>query len=221
MQFFGIFLKYFYHQNPFIQFLILFLIHKSIRIDFLLLYLISAQEIVLARPPLFFSSPAATHLLPPFPAQSARLLPLTDRWAHPISEPGHLPPPARAAAARLVGCHRSAHRRPSLSHTRMEVDGTVAPLPSLSCTSSVPHRLPSLNQCRNRRVQNPPPPVVSDPSPRLPGPIKGTPRPRNTLRQPSPTHLLSSAVQALRRRAPATATTPLRRAASSSPTGAR
>jgi hypothetical protein len=27
--------KYFYHQNPFIQFLILFLIHKSIRIDFL------------------------------------------------------------------------------------------------------------------------------------------------------------------------------------------
>jgi hypothetical protein len=101
MQFSRIFPKYFYHQNPFIQFLILFLIHKSIRIDFLLLYLISAQEIVSARPPLSFSSPAAAHLLPPSPAQSAiatlvRFLyyitcpiwpSLADRWAHPVSEP--------------------------------------------------------------------------------------------------------------------------------------
>jgi hypothetical protein len=135
---------------PFIQFLILFLIHKSIRIDFLLLYLISTQEIVSARPPLFFSSPAAAHLLPPFPAQSARRLPLADRWAHPISEPGRLPPPARVAAARPVGCHRSARRRPSLSRTRMELDRTATPPPSLSRTSSAPHRLPSPNQCRNR-----------------------------------------------------------------------
>jgi hypothetical protein len=62
--------------ESFIQFLILFLIHKSIRIDFLLLYWISAQEIVSARLPLFFSSPAAAPLLPPFLAQSARRLPL-------------------------------------------------------------------------------------------------------------------------------------------------
>jgi hypothetical protein len=64
-------------------------------------------------PPLFFSSPAAAHLLPPCPAQSARRLlrlsdsaacpfwlspaplvrlgrhhPLADRWAHLVSEPG-------------------------------------------------------------------------------------------------------------------------------------
>jgi hypothetical protein len=57
---------------------------------------------VSARPPPLFSSPAATHLLPPGPAQSAiatlvcflyyRTCPirlsLTDRWAHPVSEPG-------------------------------------------------------------------------------------------------------------------------------------
>jgi hypothetical protein len=70
------------------------LIHKSIKIDFLLLYWISAREMVSARPPPFFSSPAVAHLLPPFLAQLARRLPLTDRWAHPVSEPSHLLPPA-------------------------------------------------------------------------------------------------------------------------------
>jgi hypothetical protein len=70
------------------------LIHKSIKIDFLLLYWISTREMVSARPPPFFSSPAAAHLLPPFPAQSARRLPLTDKWAHPVSDPGRLLPPA-------------------------------------------------------------------------------------------------------------------------------
>jgi hypothetical protein len=93
------------------------LIHKSIKIDFLLLYLISAREMVSARPPPLFSSPAAAHLLPPCPAQSARRLlrlsvsavacdacpfwpspaplvrfgrrlPLSDRSDHPVSEPG-------------------------------------------------------------------------------------------------------------------------------------
>jgi hypothetical protein len=48
------------------------LIHKSIRIDFLLLYLILAREMVSARPPPLFSSPATAHHLPPCPAQSAR-----------------------------------------------------------------------------------------------------------------------------------------------------
>jgi hypothetical protein len=59
------------------------LIQKSIKIDFLLLFWISARAMVSARPPPFFSSPAAAHLLPPFLAQSAHHLPLTDRWAHP------------------------------------------------------------------------------------------------------------------------------------------
>jgi hypothetical protein len=62
--------------------------------------------LISARPPPLFSSPVAAHLLPPCPAQSARRLlrlsdsafaplvrfgrrlPLADRWAHPISEPG-------------------------------------------------------------------------------------------------------------------------------------
>jgi hypothetical protein len=48
------------------------LIHKSIRIDFLLIYLISAREMVLARPPPLFSSPATAHLLPPCSFQLAR-----------------------------------------------------------------------------------------------------------------------------------------------------
>jgi hypothetical protein len=86
------------------------LILKSIRIDFLLLYLISAQEIVSARPPLFFSSPAAAHLLPPFPAQSARCLPLTNRWAHPVSEPGRLLPPAPDTLTPPLGHGPRVHR---------------------------------------------------------------------------------------------------------------
>jgi hypothetical protein len=144
---------------------------------FFLLFWISA------RPPPSFSSPAAAHLLPPFLAQSAHRLPLTNRWAHPVSEPGSLPPQARAAAARPIGCHRSVRRRPSLSRTRMELDRTAARPPSLSRTSSAPHRLPSPNQCRNRRVQNPPPP----PTPHLASrdPIKGAAHhpllPRNPL----------------------------------------
>jgi hypothetical protein len=75
------------------------LIQISIKIDFLFLFWISARAMVSARPPPFFSSPAAGHLLPPFPAQSARHLPLTDRWAHPVIEPGCLlPPEARPGA---------------------------------------------------------------------------------------------------------------------------
>jgi hypothetical protein len=98
------------------------LIHKSIRIDFLLLYLISAREMVSVRPPPLFSSPAATHLLPPCPARRllrlsirpspaplvrfGRRLPLADRWAHPISEPGSSPSSDNARAAAVA--HSSA-----------------------------------------------------------------------------------------------------------------
>jgi hypothetical protein len=108
--FWEFFPKYFYHQNPFIQFLILFLIQKSIKIDFSFYsFGFQPEQQFSARPPPSFSSPAVTHLLPPFLAQSARLLPLTDRWAHPVSEPDRLllrksdrapppPPPPHAPA---------------------------------------------------------------------------------------------------------------------------
>jgi hypothetical protein len=152
----------------------------------------------LAQPPPSFSSPAAAQLLPPFSAQSARRLPLTDRWAYPVREPGRLPPPARATAARLVGCRCSACRHPSPSRTRMELDRTAARPPSLSRTSSAPHRLPSPNQCRNRRVQNPPPSAASDPSPRLPRPYKRLHTPPPPSPQPFATFLIVSLGSELR-----------------------
>jgi hypothetical protein len=86
------------------------------------------------------ASPAAK------PAHSAE----PTRLAH---LPGHLPPPARAAAARAVGCRRSTRHRLSPSRTQIELNRTAAWLPSLSCTSSVPHRLPSPIQSRNHRVK--------------------------------------------------------------------
>jgi hypothetical protein len=63
----------------------------------------------------------------------------------------HLLP--RAVAARPAGCRRSARRRSSPSRTRMEPNQTAARPPSLSRTSSAPHRLPSPIQCRNRWVK--------------------------------------------------------------------
>jgi hypothetical protein len=93
---------------------------------------------VLAQPPLLFSSPATAHLLPPGPAQSThrytcpfsqlvrflyyRTCPirpsLADRWVHPVSEPGRLlPPEARLSAATATSPVRSrCPRRPLLSH---------------------------------------------------------------------------------------------------------
>jgi hypothetical protein len=108
-----------------------------------------------ARPPPLFSSPAAAHLLPPCPAQSAhhllRLsdlaiacsaslirptpaplvrfgcrLPLTDRWAHPVSEPGvvtfiwqclcrHRSPATERHPAPRLGCHRIVTISPSFT----------------------------------------------------------------------------------------------------------
>jgi hypothetical protein len=70
----------------------------------------------------------------------------------PISR-GRLPPPARAAEARPTGCRLSARHRPSPSRPRTELNQTNARPPSLSRTSSAPHRLPSPIQCRNRRVK--------------------------------------------------------------------
>jgi hypothetical protein len=46
--------------------------------------------------------------------------------------------------------HAACHRQPP-SHTGMEPNQSTAQPPSLSRTSSVPRRLPSLIQCRNRR----------------------------------------------------------------------
>jgi hypothetical protein len=74
----------------------------------------------------------------------------------------------------------------------MELDRTAARPPSLSRTSSAPHRLPSLNQCRNRRVQNPPPPAASDPSPCLPRPHKRRCTPPPSSPQPFAAFLIGS-----------------------------
>jgi hypothetical protein len=110
------------------------LIQKSIKINFLLLYWISARAVVSARPPPFFSSPAATHLLPPFPAQSARCLPLTNRWAHPVSEPGRLLPPAPDTLMPPLGRPRRAPPCASghLLRTRPDVSQPPPPFPSLN-----------------------------------------------------------------------------------------
>jgi hypothetical protein len=96
-----------------------------------------------ARPPPLFSSPSAAHLLRlsdsaiacsacpirPTPAplvQFGQRLPLNDRWAHPVSEPGvvtfigqrpcrhHSPATERRLAPRLE-CHRTITTTPSFS----------------------------------------------------------------------------------------------------------
>jgi hypothetical protein len=81
---------------------------------------------------------------------------------------------------------------------RVELDRTATRPPSLSRTSSVPHRLPSSNQCRNRRVQNPPPPAASDPSPRLPRPFKRCRTPPPPSPQPFAAFLIGSLGSELR-----------------------
>jgi hypothetical protein len=110
------------------------LIYKLIKIDFLLLYWISARAMVSAQPPPFFSSPAAAHLLPPFPAQSARRLPLTDGWAHPVSEPGRLLPPAPDTLTPPLGRPRRAPLCASghLLRTGPDVSRPPPPFPSLN-----------------------------------------------------------------------------------------
>jgi hypothetical protein len=80
----------------------------------------------------------------------------------------------------------------------MELDRTAARPPSLSRTSSAPHRLPSLNQCQNRRVQNPPPPAASDPSPRLPRSYKRRRTPPPPFPQPFAAFLIVSLGSELR-----------------------
>jgi hypothetical protein len=98
--------KYFYHQNPFIQFLILFLIQKSIKIDFSF-YSFGFQPEQQFRP----------GLLPPFPAQPWPTSFLPFRPRRPVASPSltggptlsvsptvfHLlsepPPPIRSVAA--------------------------------------------------------------------------------------------------------------------------
>jgi hypothetical protein len=130
------------------------LIEKSIKINFLLLFGILARAMVLARPPPFLSSPAVAHICPPFPAQPAYCLPLTDKWAHPVSEPGRLlPPEARsgAAAATSPACSR----RPD--DPSSPGNGASFPLP-LHCPLTPP--FPSHNQRIEGLKGAPPPPVV-------------------------------------------------------------
>jgi hypothetical protein len=143
---------------------------------------------VLARPPLLFSSPATAHLLPPGPAQSAhrytcpfsqlvrflyyRTCPirpsLADRWAHPVSEPSHLlPSEARPGAAAATSPTRSHHPNDPSSPTAKQIDAAV-PLPRLPV--SPPHFLPTRNgfaiavpPSRRWLLLDRPPPVVPRP----------------------------------------------------------
>jgi hypothetical protein len=140
---------------------------------------------VSARPPLLFSSPAAAHLLPLGPAQSAhrytcpfsqlvyflhyRTCPirpsLADRLAHPVSEPGRLlPPEARPGAAAATSPTRS--RRPDdPSSPAAKRISDVVPLPRLPVSPQ--HFLPTRNgfaievppNCRWFLLDRPPPVV--------------------------------------------------------------
>jgi hypothetical protein len=69
---------------------------------------------------------------------------------------------------------RAMRRRVLPSRTRMEMNRSAARPPSPSHTSSAPHRLLSLIQCRNCRVKYPPP---ADPLPSPPPPPRGYKRP--------------------------------------------
>jgi hypothetical protein len=148
------------------------LIQKSIKIYFLLLFWISAREMVSARPPPFLSSPAAAHLLPPFQAQPTHRLPLTDMWAHPVSEPGRLlPPEARPGATAATSPVRS--RCPDDPSSPR--NGTAFPQP---LHSPLTPPFPSQNQRIEGLEGAPPPPTVPLTAlPPLPcsDPIKGAP----------------------------------------------
>jgi hypothetical protein len=104
------------------------------------------------------SFPKSTHLAPdPF------------GLCGPLGPPPASSPSSRSPSRRrpfgLAACH---HRSPS--RARMEMNRSTIWPPSLSHTSSVPHRLLSPIQCRNRRVTNPPP---ADPLPSPPPPLQG------------------------------------------------
>jgi hypothetical protein len=80
----------------------------------------------------------------------------------------HLPLATEATAALPSRCRTTHHHRPP-SRTRMERNRSAAWPPSLSRTSSTPHRLLSRIQCRNRRGlkihRRRPPPLPSPPLP--------------------------------------------------------
>jgi hypothetical protein len=104
--------------------------------------------------------PAVAHLLPPGPAQSARRVPLTDRWAHPVSEPGRLLPPAPDtpnAAARMAAPHASGH----LLRTGPDASRPPPPFPSSSGARASP--LPLLFSFKMVGIENPPPAAVFPP----------------------------------------------------------
>jgi hypothetical protein len=125
-----------------------------------------------ARPPPSFFSPAAAHLLPPFLAQSARHLPLTDWWAQPVSEPGHLlPPEVRPGVAAATSPARSRCPDDPSSPVTKQI-GVTVPLPRLPV--SPPHFLPT----RNGFIIEAPPSrrwlLLDRPPPVVPRPIKAT-----------------------------------------------
>jgi hypothetical protein len=92
-----------------------------------------------------FSSPALFLFIFRAGPSKARLVLPTSAQAGP--SPGrHLPSATEATATLPSRRHNTCRRRPP-SRTRMEQNQSTARLPSLSRTSSVPHRLPSPIQC--------------------------------------------------------------------------
>jgi hypothetical protein len=106
------------------------LIQKSIKIEFSF-YSFGFQPEQWFRP----------GLLNPFLAQSARRLPLTDRWAHPVSEPDRLlPPGARssdAAGSPSLGSF------PSRGKTNRRCCPPISPTPRFASPFPPPPETPS------------------------------------------------------------------------------
>jgi hypothetical protein len=170
------------------------LIHKSIRIDFLLLYLISAGEMVSARPPPLFSSPAATHLLPPCLAQSAHrcsacpfrpspaplvhfgrhLLCLSDSAVASLSLTGGptLSVSPASSPSSDNACAATALRPPSVA--QLHASGATGPLPPRLHFPSLKSRLKPSPVFNGVKAINAGVKLPGHPSPSLPRPpIKG------------------------------------------------
>jgi hypothetical protein len=142
--------------------------------------------------PYFFSSPAATHLLPPCPAQSAhrllrlsdlaacrfrpspaplvrfgRRLPLANRWAHPVSEPGVIT---------FIGQRLSSRAPPPLPGHRAPPSSTPrVPPDRYHMTFIFPPLNPLLNPSSSSMALKPLTPALNSPATpprRSPGPYK-------------------------------------------------
>jgi hypothetical protein len=104
-----------------------------------------------------------------FRASPSAARPVWPTSAQAGPSPGRCLPSTTEATTALPSCRRTVRRHQPPSHTQMELNRSAAQPPSLSHTSSVPHRLPSPIQCKNRRGlkihRRRPPPLPSTASP--------------------------------------------------------